>query len=319
MPARWIRLVAMLSGFLFADLLHAQFTYPLRQHDDMEAQLTVEVGKHTAERGLGEVTLTLTITGPPTLIVEEPRLGDAAAAWKEERLASTRTVKDQRLVWSQVIRLHQVKRGLEPVPDVTVRFRRNPEAEWIEEEWPHILQNIRDGSEPLQQVEETPSWQRRWGFIFFLAVFVLLVSLAWMKKRTRFRHEAPLPSDRWALQEIDRIERTLMPPQGEAEAYHTQISFVVRRYLVERFGLHALQQTTAEFLQAARQLAELPPEEQALLSELFERCDLAKFARAGSSPEECLHTTELARSLVQRTTKQAIGQHKSADGLTPTR
>jgi hypothetical protein len=312
MPVRAMRLTVVLAGFLLAGRLYAQFPFPPRQHEDMDAQLTVEAGKHTAERGLGEVTLTLTVTGPPTLEVEEPRLGDAAAAWKEERLTSTRTVQNQRAVWSQVIRLQQVKRGLEPVPDVTVRFRRGPDAEWIEEKWLDILRNIRDGSEAPQPVKEQPSWLHRWGFVLILAATALLVFLAWLSKRHRLRREAPLPSERWALREIERIERTLMPPQGEAETYHTQISFVVRRYLAERFGLHALQQTTAEFLESIRQVPQLPAQEQTLLTELFERCDLAKFARAGASPQECQRTAELARNLVQQTTKaRELFHHES--------
>ncbi len=299
----WNPMVVVLLGFLSTALLHAKFTFDPRQHKGMEATLTVEAAKQTPERGLGDVTLTLTIMGPLSLDVEEPRLGDAAAAWKEERLASTRTVEDQCAKWRQSIRLRQVKRGIEPVPDVTVRFRRGTDAEWIEEKWIDILRNIRDSSEAPHPEDEAPSWLRRWGFVLVLGATALLVLLAWMKKRRHVHRVAPLPPDRWALREIERIEKTLMPPQGEAETFHTQISFVVRRYLAERFGLHALQQTTAEFLESVRQVPQLSADEQALLTELFQRCDLAKFARAGTSPEECQHTAELARDLVRQTTK----------------
>ncbi len=298
----WNPMAAVLLGFLSAALLYAKFTFDPRQHKGMEATLTVEAAKQTPERGLGDVTLTLTIMGPPSLDVEEPRLGDAAAAWKEERLASTRTVEDQCAKWRQSIRLRQVKRGIEPVPDVTVRFRRGTDAEWIEEKWIDILRNVRDGSEAPQPEDEAPSWLRRWGFVLVLGATALLVLLAWVKKRRHVHRVAPLPPDRWALREIERIEKTLMPPQGEAETFHTQISFIVRRYLAERFGLHALQQTTAEFLESIRQVPQLSADEQALLTELFARCDLAKFARAGTSPEECQHTAELARNLVRQTT-----------------
>ncbi len=187
---------------------------------------------------------------------------------------------------------------MEPLPDVSLRFRREPEAEWIEEKWIDILRHVRDGSEPV--LPETPpesSWLRRWGFLLILAATAVLVLLAWRMKR-RSALEAPLPPDQWALREIERIERTLTPPQGEAETYHTQMSYVVRRYLTEHFGLHALQQTTAEFLAAVH---DVPPEAAALLGEFLQRCDLAKFARAGTTPEECRRTAELARELVRRT------------------
>lgn len=327
MIVRGYHFAAVLAGSLLASLLYAQYAFPPRTHKDMEADLTIEAGKRTPERGLGEVTLTLTVAGPLALDVEDPRLGDAAAAWKEERLSSTREVRDQRTVWSQVIRLKQVKGGVEPVPDVTLRFRSQPDADWIEEKWIDILRHVRIPP-PQQPEEETPSWLRRWGFVLILAATSLLVLLAWLGKRRGFRHEAPLPPDQWALREFERIEKTLMPPFGEAEAYHTQISYVVRRYLAERFGLHALQQTTAEFLQAVRHVPQvtadhetrlhpsaspgiaiashprLGEEQQVLLGELFERCDLAKFARARAAPEACRRTVEVARDLVRQTSKE---------------
>lgn len=302
MPSCW-RFGLAFAVLLLASLLHARFTFDAREHEDMQAVLSVEAGRQTPERGLGNVTLTLTITGPPALDVEEPRLGDAAAAWKEERLTSTRTIQDQTASWSQIIRLKQVKRGIEPLPDVTVRFRRGPEDEWIKEKWIDILRYVRDGTQPPRLVEEGPSWLRRWGFALILAATGLLVLLVWLQKRRRVLREALLPPDQWALREIERIETTLLPPRGAAETFHTQISYVVRRYLSAHYGLHVLQQTTLEFLDAIRQLPQLPAQEQALLTELFQRCDLAKFARADTSPEECQQTAKLARELIQQTSK----------------
>ncbi len=298
---RWDRVMAAWAGLLGASLLYAQFTFPPRIHGDMEATLTVEVGRQTAERGRGEVTLTLTVRGPLTLDVEEPRLSDSATVWQEERSPSTRRIEGRYAIWSQVIHLKQVQPGREPVPDVTVRFRHRADTDWIEENWVGILRNVRDAPEGPPLAEERPS-QRHWGAALVLAAIGVLILLAWMRKRRRGRREASLPADQWALREIERIEKTLMPPQGEAETFHTQIAFVVRRYLAERFGLHALQQTTAEVFEAMRQLPYLSAEVQALWIELFQRCDLAKFAHAGASPEECQRTADLARELVQRTT-----------------
>jgi hypothetical protein len=300
---RWTRLVLVVSGLLLASLLPAQLTYPPQRFKNMEAQLTVQVASYTEERGLGAATLTLTVKGPEGLEVEEPHLGDAAAAWKEERLKSTRVVQDNRATWSQVIHLKQSKKGIEALPDVSLRLREGQGAEWEEAKWVDILKRIRDLPGPSMPAEEQPSWQRRWGLALALAAVVLLVLLAWLRRQRRRRHEAPVPPDQWALREIQRIETTLMPPAGEAETFHTQMSFVVRRYLTERFGLHALQQTTAEFLEAIHRVPQATDEQQALLRELFERCDLAKFARASTPPEECRRTADLARELVRQTTK----------------
>jgi hypothetical protein len=294
--------ILVLAGLMFACSLNAQYVFDSRKHDDMEAVLTVEVAKETAERGRGEATLTLTITGPATLDVEAPRVGDAAAAWKEERPPETREVQGERAIWKQVMRLKQIKPGPEPLADLSVRFRRGPDDEWKEEKWTDILRHVRF-PQPQMLHEEGPSWLRRWGFVLILSVTGLLVLLAWLGRRRGVRREAPSPPDEWALREIERIEKTLMPPQGQVEMYHTQMSYVVRRYLADRFGLHALQQTTAEFLEAVRPVPQVTTDHQKLLAELFERCDLAKFARASTAPEECRRTAEMARGLVQLTSK----------------
>jgi hypothetical protein len=97
------------------------------------------------------------------------------------------------------------------------------------------------------------------------------------------------------LRELDRIERTA----GEPDVFHTQASNVIRRYLQERFGLRAPQQTTAEFL--AHSGPRLTAAQQTQLRDFFERCDLAKFARASASPEDCRRTAGLARTFVQQT------------------
>ena len=289
-----------LALLLLGPLLHAQYTFPLEKHGDIEAQLTVSAAKQTPVPGLGEVTLTLTVTGAATLEVAEAHLGDATATWKEERLASTRVVQMQRTTWSQVIRLKQVKPGVAPVADVSVRFRDGPAATWGDAHWIDIFKQVRDMPHPPTPAAES-SWLRRWGLVLILALVGLLLMGAWLLKRLR-GGPAPLSPAQYVLRELERIEQELMPPQGDAEVFHTQLSHLVRRYLAERFGLHALQQTTTEFLEAVRQTPELSAEQQALLGQFFERCDLAKFARAAASPEECRRNAELARELVRQTT-----------------
>ncbi|HTU19135.1 MAG TPA: hypothetical protein VMG10_13830 [Gemmataceae bacterium] len=321
----WSCVALTIGGFLSASSLQAQLTLDPRTYKDIEAELTVQVADRTAERGFGAATFTLTVKGPDTLEVEEPRLDDPAGAWKEERPPSTKVVHDSRATWRQVFRLKQSKKGIETLPDVSVRFRDGPGAEWEEATWVDILKHIRSLQAPPATAEEPLSWLRRWGLLLALAASALLVLLIWLRQRRRLQSGASLPPDQWALREIERIETTLMPPQGEAETYHTQMSYVVRRYLTDLFGLHALQQTTAELLEAVHWIPQATDEHQtlsqkgteqgpaanwrpkltaeqlSLVSELFKRCDLAKFARASTSPDECRNAAELARELVRQT------------------
>jgi len=285
---------------LFGTLLFAQFTFPPQKRGGMEARLTV-AADHATESGRGEVTLTLTVKGPATLDVEEPHLSDVTASWKEERLTRTRNVEKEQATWRQLIRLKQVKPGAEMPPDVSVRFRAGPMETWEKAEWVDILKQERDVPPPPEPPTPPPSWLRRWRFPLLLGIGILLLG-AWMVMRWCGRQTPPLTPDQCALRELARIEETLLSEQGDAEVFHTQLSHVIRHYLAERFGLHALEQTTAEFLETIQQLPQLSARQQALLRDLFERCDLAKFARANTSPEQCQRTAETARELVRQTT-----------------
>jgi hypothetical protein len=301
MIAVWSRGAAVMCLWLCGSLLLAEYTFKAQVHDDMEARLTAAAAQRTAKQGFAELTLSLTIEGPASLEVEPPRLGDAAAVWKDERSPIQRKLEGGRTSWHQAIRLKQVKPGIEPVADLTVRFRRGQEDDWAEAKWTNIFREIRELREPPPpEPNGQPSWLWRGGMMILVLALAALVLTAWWSKR-RARRELPLPPEQWALREIDRLEFTMLPPKGEVESYHTQMSYVVRRYCSERFGGHALQQTTAEFLDELQRTSGMPAEQQMLLREWFQRCDLAKFARAGASSEECRRTAKLARELIRQT------------------
>jgi len=134
----------------------------------------------------------------------------------------------------------------------------------------------------------------------------VVVSMADPRGRTTVRDL--LPPDLGRLYPVGRLDADsegllLMTSDGDlAQAVLHPRHGVVRRYLAERFGLHSLQQTTPEFLEAIRRSSQLSVEKQTLLTELFARCDLAKFARTGTSSEECRRAAELARQFVRQTT-----------------
>jgi hypothetical protein len=286
----------LLVLLLFPARLHAQgVALESQTRGAMTARLEVQV----ADRGPGEakasVWLRVTVAGPAGLEVQPAWLEDPRSVWKPWRLSAW-AVEGGRVVWGQSIRLDQLKPGVEPLPDVKVRFRDSPAGTWEEVEWKDILKTVRE----IPDIETLPSPPPTpWApYLQWLAVAVaVLLAAAWALRRRLAAKSVPLPPDQWALRELDRIERTVLPPAGAPDVFHTQVSNVVRRYLQERFGLRAPQQTTAEFLAAG--VAQLAAQ-RALLREFFERCDLAKFARAGASPEDCRHVAGLARTFVRQ-------------------
>jgi len=268
------------------------------QRGSTTALLEVQVSEKGPGEAKASVWLRVTVEGPAELAVEPARLDDSASAWKPWRLSSWAT-DGEHAVSAQSIRLDQLKPGVIAIPDVKVRFRATAAEAWEEVEWKNILREMRQAPdiEPPPPPPPESSWKRYLPWLAAGAVAV--IAAAWLLRRRLTAQPLPLPPDQWALRELERIERTMMPPAGEPDVFHTQVSNVVRRYLQERFGLRAPQQTTAEFL--AFSAPKLAAPQQALLRDLFERCDLAKFARAAISAEDCRRAAGLARTFVQQT------------------
>jgi hypothetical protein len=274
---------------------------PPVQRGGMTAAITVHAAGQGPQPGEALVFVTLTVEGGPGLQAEA-RLSDAASAWDVTR-TDFEKMEGGRRTWTEFIRLRQTKPGREPLPAVTVRFREGPSEKWEEAEWPDLLKTM-GGGPGVEGPTSVPPWPWPTAAAAAAAALVLLAA-AWLLSRRRDRSRKPLPPDRRALRELARIEQTAAPPAGPSEAYHTLLSNVVRRYLAERFGLPAPRQTTAEFLETVRKSGRLPAEHQALLRDFLGRCDLAKFAPAPASPDECRRAAALARDFIQQTSAPA--------------
>jgi hypothetical protein len=296
LPSR-LALVSVLVG---TTILYADWVSPPERRGDVEARLEVHVTQTVAVQGFAEVRYTLHLTGPATLQVEAARLDDATAAWKVNRNASSWDTEGDRTTWSQTIWLRQVKPGITPLPDVTLRFRGAPDAAWEVVKWLDILKPVRELPPPELPPPPLSGW-RGWWPLFVAALAVLLLAGCWAVLRRWAPRAVSVPHQQWALRELDRIEQTLFLPNGGAEGFYVQLAQVLRRYVSERFGVQTLQLTSAEFLTASRQIPGLASEQHALLADLFARCDLVKFARASTSVDEARQAAEVARAFVRQT------------------
>jgi hypothetical protein len=154
------------------------------------------------------------------------------------------------------------------------------------------------GPEPVP-----PAWSWRPAIAWLetalvLAVFCLIIG---EMVRRRWRRAAILTAEEWALGELKRLAGMELWRNEEVERFATLLSDVLRRYLELRFRLQAPRQTTAEFLEMVQRQPDLGLPQQALLRELLERCDLAKFARLTLSVAECRELGEKVRAFVVQT------------------
>jgi len=120
---------------------------------------------------------------------------------------------------------------------------------------------------------------KAWMVFCGVAAVLLLAGLTtWLIKRQRRRRPVVVQTPRErALAQLARMENEidrLTPYQ-----FSIRVSDVLRRYVTEQYQLPVTRQTSVEFLNALAQASPFSSDEQSLLSDFLNRCDLIKFAR----------------------------------------
>ena len=134
-------------------------------------------------------------------------------------------------------------------------------------------------------------------FFFWLSLFFLLqaiVGIGWViwSRRDKpiksiFIKEKPkeLPHV-VALRELDQVKNEKLWQKGQVKEFHSKITDILRKYMEERYGFNAMEQTSFEILQELKKI-ELPDSK--LLEKMektFTTADLAKFAKYEPLPDE---------------------------------
>jgi hypothetical protein len=311
------RSIAILIAFLFlaagagAQYKQQQGPATLWIQGDKEEDDRIEV------RLSSLLSVTLALDGPVTLQVEDIKPADFTRSpfWVLRRVDDPEFVRigGNQAFWHRTFTLDPQNKGDLPLQIVPLRYRVEAgKGEWQKIEWKPVVihvtttvpradvSQLRDipGPEPLPESRSRWIPVLRWSG----AALVLLAAIMFILQRRRRAGATPeLPPHEWAARELARLESMDLPRHGQAERFHTLVSDTIRRYLELRFQLRAPRQTTAEFLEAMRESPHLNAEQRTLLREFLERCDLAKFARAEYSDEECRVTTEMARGFVEQT------------------
>ncbi|MDX1667199.1 MAG: hypothetical protein R3350_08215, partial [Saprospiraceae bacterium] len=147
-----------------------------------------------------------------------------------------------------------------------------------------------EGLAPIKPIMEEPllfSDVLPWliGILVLIALFLLYRLWKSREKILPVREPLKVPPYEWAIGELRRIDRAQFWQQARIVIFYSEVSYVVRRYLEEAFGFPALESTTRETLDWAKN--ELPPDTVAKLKKLLETADLVKFA--GQVPQNEVH------------------------------
>lgn len=157
------------------------------------------------------------------------------------------------------------------------------------------------------------------GIILIAAIlFFIFYYIKWKKKNVPLfsKPEKPAePAHVIALRELDRIKAQKLWQQEKIKQYYSEVSDTIRVYIQNRFGIPAMEQTSAETLNAFKFSADLV-DEKALnqLQHILSLADLVKFAKYTPLTDDNNLTLINAYFFVNQTKKEEIkAPEKPAD------
>jgi len=121
-----------------------------------------------------------------------------------------------------------------------------------------------------------------------------------------------------ALRELDRIKDEKLWQKDKTKEYYSEVTDTLRKYIEERFGIQAMEQTTDEILQSFRYQKELGEKSFMNLSQILSLADLVKFAKYKPLPDDDNLTLVNSYFFVNETKKEEVKKpeetEKNGDG-----
>ena len=108
-----------------------------------------------------------------------------------------------------------------------------------------------------------------------------------------------------ALRELEGLARPQHMERQEIKMFYQKISDILRRYIENRFGVNAPEQTTEEFLTGMDERNVIGTVHKPLLRNFLSQCDLVKFAEHNPVREDMEESFETCRHFIDQTKEEA--------------
>lgn len=152
-----------------------------------------------------------------------------------------------------------------------------------------------------------------------LALFLICV-IAYIIKRLRNKQslipfkkpEPKLPPHEQAIKELDEIKQQKLWQQGRNKEYYTLVTETLRRYIVERFNINAMEMTSGEILDILRKDHEADSVYENL-KQILNLSDYVKFAKMNPLPSENEQSLSNAYLFINQTKKEEVVTLETAE------
>ncbi len=137
-----------------------------------------------------------------------------------------------------------------------------------------------------------------------IAIFTAVFIIIRRKKKEILSVDATILPHQLAYEELRRLVAEDLPGKGEIKLFYQHISGIIRRYIENRFGLNAPEQTTEEFLAGLETDRAFPSQHKTLLNSFLKHCDLVKFAEYQPQAEDIQMTFDSCKGFIEGTAEE---------------
>jgi hypothetical protein len=149
-----------------------------------------------------------------------------------------------------------------------------------------------------------------WILLTAIAAGIFYLVRWWLRRRKRKADVAaeiaappPRPAHQVALENLDRLRDEQLYQNGKIKEYYIRLSEIVRQYIEGRYEIPAMESTSFQLLRDTES-ALTDQNLRAVLANLLEDADLAKFAKQRPDEETCQRDLEKAYIFVRKTMPQ---------------
>ncbi len=139
------------------------------------------------------------------------------------------------------------------------------------------------------------------GSALVVAGIVVAVILIRGRRRAEEVLSRRVPAHEMAYEALRRLVADDLVNKGQVKVFYQRLSGVLRRYIENRFGLRAPEQTTEEFLMGLEVAQEFPGTYKPLLKAFLRHCDLVKFAEHQPQAEDIQKTFDSCKAFIKGT------------------
>ncbi|MFC1493773.1 hypothetical protein ACFL6W_00690 [Thermodesulfobacteriota bacterium] len=157
---------------------------------------------------------------------------------------------------------------------------------------------------PLPYPRSYKVWIWTGGGILLVSLLAAVFLFYRQRLNNRQSAEIRLKAHEIAYNELKALVDENLVEKGDIKQFYLRLSAIVRRYIENRFGLRAPEQTTEEFLSGLENASDFPAEYKPLLNNFLKYSDLVKFARFQPGNEDIQKSFDSCKAFIQGTEEQ---------------